>query len=209
MSSQPPKKPRVQHPLRQASFPAEPDSDPRVYSGSIGGRTDYDARSGVGSFTGSLAGSFAESADGRTSVSGSMARGRGGGRKRGRRDRDGAMSVRAGAGGSAAGSVGEGTAAAEDEEEEDDYLGDAGLLGEDQGASDAVAEKENLAYVTFFFLCSQPDSRPLANSWAGSFLMLLIPTSLSATTCSRERSSTNPPYAKLSTKPSRSPSRRR
>ena len=112
----------------------------------------------TGSFTGSFSGSFvgsARSVDGR----GGVAR-----RKKGKkekekdREREGTGSVKNAGGartesGSVTGSMraGEGLVDEEDDEElGDEELGDGGLLGGDDAAADAIAEKENLAYVYWF-----------------------------------------------------------
>ncbi|OAX77350.1 hypothetical protein ACJ72_08354, partial [Emergomyces africanus] len=54
------KKPRM-HPLRQTSFPASQDTDPRVYSASATSvHSEADGRSATGSFTGSVGGGSAD-----------------------------------------------------------------------------------------------------------------------------------------------------
>ncbi|KAL1956806.1 hypothetical protein VTO42DRAFT_6756 [Malbranchea cinnamomea] len=147
-SSHQPKRPRVQHPLAQTSFPSFAEANPRVYSGSVGGnaRSEIDGVSVTGSFTGSLAGSFVGSIDGKAR-----------GKKRGRKDREGTASVKGVA--TETGSVtrslrsGEGV----DDEEDDDDLGDAELVGGDDAAPDAVAEKENLAILIDAFTPEQSE----------------------------------------------------
>lgn len=142
ISSQPSKKPRTQHPLRQTSFPASADFDPRVYSGSVAGasapsaKSEVDGGSVAGSFTGSAGGSFVGSIDSRAREKA---------KKKGKKEREGTTSAReTGAEGSVGGSGR--VVAGTEEEEEDEDLEDADLVGEeDGGAADARAEKENLA----------------------------------------------------------------
>ncbi|EEP79020.1 predicted protein [Uncinocarpus reesii 1704] len=143
-SSLPAKRPRF-HPLRQTSFPTSTDTDPRVYVGTTSARSEIDGASVSGSFTGSLNGSI----DG-TGV--------GKGRKRkAKKDRDDASgSARGdavgGKGVSAKGGVGD-----EEAEEEDDDLGDTELMGRDDVAVDAEAERKNLAILIDAFSAEQSE----------------------------------------------------
>ncbi|KAJ5573815.1 uncharacterized protein N7459_008242 [Penicillium hispanicum] len=142
------KKPRM-HPLRQTSFPVNPDATERSF-----GATS-DTGSVTGSFTGSLGGA---SADG---VFAGAARGKKRGRKskaekEREREREDALSLRAGDArlgsadveGSVRGGMGGGGGGADDADDDDDD--DEGeLLGREEGTTDTEAEKKNLAYVPF------------------------------------------------------------
>lgn len=132
-SSQPNKKPRL-HPLRQTSFPVSADTDARIYTGATSARSEVDGGSVTGSFTGSLTGSL----DGFAA-----SRGR---RKRAKKERDDATgSMRNGTvSGKGASSI-KGGAGEDEADEEDDDIGDTELMGRDDVAVDAEAEKKNLA----------------------------------------------------------------
>ncbi|KAL2810175.1 hTAFII28-like protein conserved region-domain-containing protein [Aspergillus granulosus] len=148
-ASQPyPKRPRA-HPLRQTSFPADPDL--RGFSATS------DAGSVTGSFTGSVGGA---------SVDGVFKRKRGRKskaekereRERERERSEDVGSVRTGAGYAGAGTTGGGGGGgggnnAEDGDEEDDFDDEGELLGREEGgtATDTEAEKKNLALLVDAF----------------------------------------------------------
>ena len=134
--TQPAKRPRVQHPLAQTSFPAEEGADPRVYTARSEVDGDVESLTGV-----SVSESIVGSLDGR--VKGKKKRGR---KAKGEKGEDGSVkdgSVLGGRGGrSVTGSMRVGE---EDEDEELVDEGDAELLGGEDAAADAITEKENLA----------------------------------------------------------------
>ncbi|KAK2756416.1 hypothetical protein FQN54_005308 [Arachnomyces sp. PD_36] len=176
------KKPRM-HPLRQTSFPASEDVDPRVFSATSTTAAYSAARSDID--TGSVTGSFTGSLDGVSAVGVGKKGGKGKGRTgrpRKNRDREGtpSLSGRGGGGsvvdgvGGGAGSVvdgdggggssvraGEGGSRVDgeggDEEGEEDEEEDVGgqLFGGEQGATDTEAEKKNLAILIDAFDSAQ------------------------------------------------------
>lgn len=153
------------HPLRQTSFPASLDADPRVFSATS------DAGSVTGSFTGSLGGASAATGEG--VFAGAKAK------KRGRkskvekeREREDATSTRAGTvDGTRTGSVDAdgssvragGGGGGDDADEDEDFDDEGELLGGDEGPTDTEAEKKNLAYVLKLF-------RELLDLWISDYL---------------------------------------
>lgn len=153
------KRPRLNHPLRQTSFP-ERDVDPRVSSGSRkpttggggGGGGGGDNESFSGSYTGSFSGSFSGSFPGLK-------------KKRGRKELSRKPSVTGtadGAGGPAAsksravstkaesvaedGGYEDGGAGEDDEDDEDEDEVELMAKGEVEHATSAETEKKNIAY---------------------------------------------------------------
>ncbi|GAD96869.1 transcription initiation factor TFIID subunit beta [Paecilomyces variotii No. 5] len=141
------------HPLRQTSFPASLDADPRVFSATS------DAGSVTGSFTGSLGGASAATGEG--VFAGAKAK------KRGRkskvekeREREDATSTRAGTvDGTRTGSVDAdggsvragGGGGGDDGDDDEDFDDEGELLGGDEGPTDTEAEKKNLAILVDAF----------------------------------------------------------
>jgi transcription initiation factor TFIID subunit 11 len=141
-ASQPyPKRPRA-HPLRQTSFPVDPDL--RGFS------TTSDAGSVTGSFTGSLGGASFDGVFKRKRGRKSKAE-KERERERERERSEDVGSVRTGAGytgaGTGGGAGGGGGNNAEEGDEEDDFDDEGELLGREEGgtATDTEAEKKNLA----------------------------------------------------------------
>jgi transcription initiation factor TFIID subunit 11 len=144
-SQQPyPKRPRA-HPLRQTSFPVDPDL--RGFSATS------DAGSVTGSFTGSVGGASVDGVFKRKRGRKSKAeKERERERERERSEdvgsvRTGAGYTGAGTGGGAGGGGGGGGNNAEEGDEEDDFDDEGELLGREEGgtATDTEAEKKNLA----------------------------------------------------------------
>ena len=145
------------HPLRQTSFPISPDNDPRVYGGTSV-KSEADAGSVTGSFTGSLAESFEDGGAGTKR------------RRKGKKGagRDGDESVKGGGsrrstkGGWGSSKGGGGGDEDAEVDEDNEYMDDAEMLAGEGGgpAMDAKAEKENLAYVyshSFTLYFGKPD----------------------------------------------------
>ncbi|PGH28889.1 transcription initiation factor TFIID subunit 11 [[Emmonsia] crescens] len=155
------KKPRM-HPLRQTSFPASQDTDPRVYSASaISVKSEADGGSVTGSFTGSFGGGSADgvmgNVKGKKRKKGGGTAGSAAGRKGGEREREGPGSVRGTVVDGGAESLGNEEGDVEEGEEEGDEgdLDEEGERDRDGAAREAEAERKNLAILIDAFTPAQ------------------------------------------------------
>lgn len=194
------KRPRM-HPLRQTSFPASIDTDPRAFSATS------DAGSVTGSFTGSLGGASAATGEGVFAGAKLKKRGRKSKAEK-EREREDAMSARAGTvDGTRTGSIDAdgssvragGGAGGDDADEDEDFDDEGELLGGEEGPTDTEAEKKNLAYVLECFSPSSHRPNPCLHDFSGFLSMPSIRSNLLVTIYSNVRSYERKPFVESST----------